>query len=70
MAIASYRQQRTVRWDSQKEEETWILEIHNPTDTAITTRIRAHPGFDPLKGKAVPADPMVIPPGESWIGKY
>ncbi|MGO8930088.1 MAG: hypothetical protein ACLQU3_24735 [Limisphaerales bacterium] len=55
---------------TQSGEQTWTLEIHNPTDAAITTRIRAHPDFDPLKGKAVPTGPMVIPPGESWIGKY
>jgi hypothetical protein len=55
---------------TQSGEETWTLEIHNPTDAAITTRIRTHPDFDPLKGKAVPTGPMVIPPGESWISKY
>ena len=55
---------------TQFGEKKWTLEIHNPTDAPITTRIHVHPGFDPLKGKALPAGPMAIPSGESWIGNY
>jgi hypothetical protein len=55
---------------TQCGEDAWTLEINNPTDAPITTGIRAHPDFDPLKGKALPADPIVIPPGESWTGSY
>ncbi len=53
---------------TQSGEDAWTLEIHNPTDAPITTRIRPHPDFDPLKGKGVSVDPVVIPPGESWTG--
>ncbi len=55
---------------TQSGEDAWTLEIHNPTDALITTRIRPHPDFGPLKRKALPADPVVIPPGASWTGRY
>ena len=55
---------------TQSGEEKWTLEIHNPTDAPIPTRLRVHPCFDPLRGKALPAGPIAIPSGESWIGNY
>jgi hypothetical protein len=55
---------------TQSGVEKWTLEIHNPTDAPIPTRLRVHPCFDPLRGKALPAGPIAIPSGESWIGNY
>jgi hypothetical protein len=54
---------------TQSGEQAWTLEVHNPTDAPITTRIRAHPAFDPLTGKSLPRGPVTVPAGESLIIK-
>ncbi len=53
--------------ETNQWHRTWILEVHNPTDTPITTRIRANPAFDPLKTKAFPTERVTIPAGGSLI---
>ena len=54
---------------TQCDEGAWTLEVHNPTDAPITTRIRPNPAFDPLAAKAFPADGVTVPSGESVIQK-
>jgi hypothetical protein len=50
---------------TQSGEQTWTVEIHNPTDGPVTTRLHINPAFDPLQNKALPADPVTIPAGGS-----
>jgi hypothetical protein len=54
---------------TQCGDDSWTLEIHNATDTPVTTRIRPNPAFDPLRAKAFPADPVTIPAGQSILRK-
>ncbi len=50
---------------TQSGESSWTVEVHNPTDAAVTTRIRANPAFDPLKNHNLPAEAVTIPAGSS-----
>jgi hypothetical protein len=54
---------------TQCDEGAWTIEVHNPTDAPITTRLRPNPAFDPLAPKAFPADGVTVPPGTSVIQK-
>ena len=49
---------------TQTGDESWSIEVHNPTDQPITTTIRANPGFDPLAGK-LPQRELTLAPGTS-----
>ena len=48
---------------TQSGEHAWNIEVHNPTDQAITTTLQANPFFNPLHGK--PGGKVTIPPGSS-----
>ncbi len=50
---------------TQSGEAEWRLEVHNPTDAPITTRLRVNPHFEPLKDTPVGAAPLTIPAGSS-----
>ncbi|MGC8643305.1 MAG: hypothetical protein ACP5XB_25895 [Isosphaeraceae bacterium] len=52
---------------TQSSESSWALEIHNPTDAAVTTRMRANPAFDPLRGQDLSAEAVTIPAGSSVL---
>jgi hypothetical protein len=52
---------------TQCGDDAWTLELHNPTDAPIVTRVRANPAFDPLRGKALPDRPVTIPAGASVV---
>ena len=54
---------------TQCEDQAWTLEVHNPTDAAVTTRIRVNPFFDPLKEKADVPQTATIPAGTSLVWK-
>ncbi|OPZ82123.1 MAG: hypothetical protein BWY76_02811 [bacterium ADurb.Bin429] len=50
---------------TQSGEMAWSLEVHNPTDAPITTRLRVNPRFEPLKDKPVGTEPLTVPAGSS-----
>lgn len=50
---------------TQTGDDSWALEVHNPTDADIRTRLHVNPFFDPLKGKSVPSRPVVVASGSS-----
>ena len=52
---------------TQSGGNAWTIEVHNPTDAAIPTSIRANPAFDPLRNAVLPAGPVTIPAGGSMI---
>jgi len=52
---------------TQCGDDAWTLELHNPTDAPIVTRVRANPAFDPLKGKAFPDHSVTVPAGASVV---
>ena len=52
---------------TQCGEQAWTLEIQNPTDSPLTTRVRANSAFDPLKGKVLPSGAVTIPAGASLV---
>jgi hypothetical protein len=52
---------------TQSGDDAWTLELHNPTEAPIVTRVRANPAFDPLKGKAFPDGPVTVPAGASVV---
>ncbi len=52
---------------TQSGKNAWTIEVHNPTDAAIATSIRANPAFDPLRNAVLPAGPVTIPAGGSMI---
>jgi hypothetical protein len=51
---------------TQSGDSGWTLEVHNPTDGPLTTRVRPHAAFDPLRGADFPAEAVTIPAGSSW----
>jgi len=50
---------------TQSGNDAWTLEVHNPTDAPIATRVRANPAFGPLKGKVLPDREVTVPAGAS-----
>ncbi|MHB9025768.1 MAG: hypothetical protein ACYC7E_16640 [Armatimonadota bacterium] len=50
---------------TQAGEQAWRVEIHNPTDAAITTTVKKNPFFDPLKDKPFTRETITIPAGSS-----
>jgi hypothetical protein len=51
---------------TQSSESTWVLEVHNPTDKAITSTIKFNPYFDLIKVKSG-VEKLTIPGGSSII---
>jgi hypothetical protein len=43
----------------------WTLEVHNPTDAAVTTRVGINPSFDLLRSHEHSLGSMTILPGAS-----
>jgi hypothetical protein len=56
---------RAVIQVTQSGAAAWNVEIHNPADAPITTRIKANPAFDPLHGAGFGDAPLTIPAGSS-----
>ncbi|MBM4036901.1 MAG: hypothetical protein FJ290_00175 [Planctomycetes bacterium] len=52
---------------TQCGDDAWTLELHNPTDAAIATHVRANPRFDPLNGKALFDGAVTVPAGASVV---
>ena len=50
---------------TQTGERRWHLELHNPTDTEVSTIARANPCFPPLAGAPFSGRRLVIPAGSS-----
>lgn len=50
---------------TQTGDDAWRLEVHNPTDAAVTTTVSKNPHFDPLKDKAFASEKMMVPAGSS-----
>jgi len=49
---------------TQTGDDRWSIEVHNPTDSAVTATVQANPHFPPLAGK-LPPRTLTIPPGSS-----
>ncbi len=50
---------------TQTGDNSWRVEIHNPTDAAITATVQVNPRFDPLAAKGVAAEQLTVPAGGS-----
>jgi hypothetical protein len=50
---------------TQSGEMAWTLEVHNPTDAAVTTRVGINPSFDLLRSHEHSLGSMTILPGAS-----
>jgi len=55
---------------TQSGEDRWTIEIHNPTDAPITTRIRPNSAFGPFKSLHFPAGSISVRPGISVVMKF
>ncbi|MHB9134708.1 MAG: hypothetical protein ACYDBB_26855 [Armatimonadota bacterium] len=52
---------------TQRGDNAWSLEVHNPTDKPITTTLHKNPFFDPLQGKTLGEEKVTIPAGSSVV---
>jgi hypothetical protein len=50
---------------TQSGEKSWHVEVHNPTEAALTVKVWANPLFDPLAAKTIPPETMTVPGGGS-----
>lgn len=50
---------------TQTGDNCWRVEIHNPTDEAITATVQANPRFDPLAARGVAPEQLTVPAGSS-----
>lgn len=50
---------------TQIGDDTWRVEVHNPTAAAITATLQANPRFDPLAAKGLAPEELTVPPGSS-----
>lgn len=50
---------------TQTGEQSWKVEVHNPTNAPITTTLRKNPYFDPLQKKPFRREILRVPAGTS-----
>lgn len=49
---------------TQTGDNSWSVEIHNPTDAPVTSKVRLNPNFDPFHGKTLD-ESATVPPRQS-----